>query len=272
MSSVQLVSIFVMVLLALGCKNDADSRASTGQDAQEKLTLSKVIHDAKASRSGAEGHATVARFRKFDFAELTALDPVKEGEGLDVFLNDRNEIIKVATSKGFSEESFEFQFLRNRKDNYTILLINYVNSGGTREDVNGFIVNVNHKSYFITYDDHPLCVMQLDAGLKVISTIRTLKFHSDSMYYKTNVNYDDDGMLNSETFYTAEHPLAINVSTLLQAVTAQFDSDLGYHLEMKLKLGIHEADKHLPLWLWNGHQEYDVEATPATKSLEVKDP
>lgn len=256
--------LFILVLLA--CKDN--NHVSNNLDIQ--LKLKQVVEYASSHKSEfPDQFQRSAQFPSFDFSKLIPLENTSLDNRIDVFYNHKAEIAKIIVKSVNGNDKFEFNFIKNSIDNYTIIYISYVTNSGVREHVEGFIFNYKQSSYFITFNNDPFCVMTLDSNLQVISTLRTLKFYPDSLYFKTRVNYREGSLLDSETFYVPQSPLANSASTLVEDVVNQFSSNLGYDHEMELKLGIAEPDKYLPLWLWNGHQQYDIEVTPITKSIEI---
>lgn len=269
MVKLQLIFLLnVLSVCAVSCNKGQDKVNIIIDD--ENLRLVDVISYAQSHRPNYEQeYSKYGTFGDFDFSHLTPIDnSVATGSEVDVFYNIEKEITKVSISSNLPDNDFEFEIVRNKKYNYSIVYARQIFNDGRRDQVNGFFLIHRNKCYFVTFDRHPFYVMYLDNQLKVISTLRSLKFDSKRFFFKTKLKYNNGIYLSSEAFYIPNKDLIIDNKTLVQDIVNQFNSDDGYSFEMNLKLGLVEGLEHIPLWAYNGHHEYDLSATPPTRSLE----
>jgi hypothetical protein len=269
MVKIQLIILLnVLSICVVSCNKGQDTPPIN--DDNQSLKLVDVISYAQFHRPDSEQEYSDYRtFNDFDFSQLVALDNSYAIDNkVKVFYNDKKEIIRVSMYSNLLDNDFEFEIVSNTKSNYSIVYAKQIFNDEKKDIVNGFFLIYSNKSYFVTFDRHPFCVMYLDNHLKAISTLRSLKFDSKKFFFKTKVNYSNNKNLDSESFYIPNKDIIINNETLLEYVINQFNSDVDYRFEMKLKLGLVEGQEHIPLWAYNGHHEFDISATPPTRSLE----
>lgn len=194
----------------------------------------------------------------FDFEKLAVVDTVSSMSGGSFSICEVGGLVSTITTS-LQTTRFRFKVVSNSIHNYTVLYPFYKGLEGWYP-VDGFVLVFNNHSYFVPFERYPLCLMQLDSALNVVQTVRSLRFRTDSLIYKTIVNYRDRNRIYSETFLELNDRLAVDSTTTLNAIINLLENGAVTGRQMELRVGLTPEDEMLPLWLESAHHEYDYDA------------
>lgn len=255
--------IFVLLLIDISCKRVQDNEMRNEITNSKPLTVLQIISYARSHWEDDEPKYSSSKVcNDFDFCSLTPVESSKTNEyQIKIYYNDRKEIVKVLKSSDLEDNDFEFHVIHNSEFDYSILFVRefYDYSEMESEFIEGFFFVYKKHCYFVSFDSYPFCVMGLDSQLKVVST---LKFYSNKLTYKTKANYKNKDHLYSETFFKPKSNFVIGKNTLFTDLADQISLDINFTLDKERKLGLVQDLDHLPLWVFAGHQEYDVLSAP----------
>jgi len=237
---------------------------------KDPLRLQEVISYAQSQWPGFDHPYSDRKiFNEFDFYDLLPLQQADSSiDKFSVFYSDKMRIVKILRESTLKDSDFEFKFIDDSSVDYSIFFAEryYEDELNNEQNdaVRGFILNYDDHCYFVSFDNSPLCIMELDSHLKVL---KTLRFCSNQLIYRTKVNYVNNVDLYSDSLYVPKGKFSINTETLFSDVVKQFDSEITFYFEREMKFGLIKDDMHLPLWILGGHHEYESQISPKEGKL-----
>jgi hypothetical protein len=248
-----LSKLFIICFLIWSCNNVRTTKISDVKFNDVVLFATAHFNDSLACL------ANVEHIGYFDFQKLAVVDtePSMRGADRSVWICEVDGSISTVTMS-LQAASFRFKVVANSTHNYVVLYPSY-KSYEVWNPVNGFILVFNDQCYFVPFEQYPLCVMQLDSALNVVQTVRSLRFRTDSLIYKTVIDYHDGNRIYSETFLELKERLAVNSTTTLDAMISLLKNGIVTGKQMELRVGLTPEDENLPLWMEGGHHEYDYD-------------
>jgi hypothetical protein len=258
----KIAHIFVIVLLILSCRNREEKVLRTNEFSE--ITIGAVKAFARENFSDKTSTISFVHYRDFDFGTMTPIDdPTMAETSVNVAMMGRDVIeIQMASSTS----SFRFTVAENKSNHYYIIYPFY-RINGYWEPVNGFILVYDDHCYFMRYDDDPQYFMTLDSHLNALETFRSFKLQTDSLVYRTVVNYKPEGYLYSETFYELKQRYLVTDRSTLDALINFFKTAKFTERTMELRIGMRKEHQRNPLWIESGHEEFDYDAIPNEEYL-----
>lgn len=200
-------------------------------------------------------------FCEFDFETFTPVSKsVRSGQSAQVFYgkNDEITVIIISNSDSGKQLSFRFAYLSEEKSPIFYGSKGSPKHGSQPPQVIGFFIHHLGSSYFISFGE-TFCIMKLSKDLRAREVAR---FKANKLTSVSEINYDRNSLLYSETFYKPGNLVSVTRSSTLDDVLSVFGENKQAS-SMERRFGGLDDESDQPLWINGCHQEWDFDSPPS---------